>query len=50
MKTPLGHNRTNGAVYSKIKKKGTSKLRSLLPFRYSIVIPHANTKDVKAKF
>ena len=30
----LGHNRTNGAVYSK-----TSKLRTGLHFRYSIVIP-----------
>ena len=31
---PLGHNRTNGAVYSKI----TSKLRSALHISYSIVI------------
>ena len=34
-KIPLGHNRTNGAVYS----KSTSKLRSALHFRYSKVIP-----------
>ena len=34
-KTPLGHNRTNGAVYSKI----TLNLRSALHFRCSIVIP-----------
>ena len=33
-KIPLGHNRTNGAVYSK-----TSKLRFALHFRYSIVTP-----------
>ena len=34
-KIPLGHNRTNGAVYS----KSISKLRSALHIRYSIVIP-----------
>ena len=34
-KIPLGHNRTNGAVYS----KSTSKLRSALHIRYSIVTP-----------
>ena len=33
-KIPLGHNRANGAVYS----KATSKLRSALRIRYSIVI------------
>ena len=33
-KIPLGHNRTNGSVYS----KSTSKLGSALHFRYSIVI------------
>ena len=35
-KIPLGHNRTNGAVYP----KSTSKLRSALHIRYSIVTPH----------
>ena len=34
-KIPLGHNRTNGAVYSKIY----FKVRSALHFRNSIVIP-----------
>ena len=34
-KIPLGHNRINGAVYSKF----TSKLRSALHSRYSKVIP-----------
>ena len=34
----LGHNSTNGAVYSKT----TSKLRSALHFRYSIVKSHAS--------
>ena len=34
IKLPLGHNRINGAVYS----KSTSKLRSALHFSYSIVI------------
>ena len=42
-KIPLGHNRTNGAF----TPKSTSKLRSALHIRYSIVIPrfisHANT-------
>ena len=33
-KIPLGHNRTNGAIYP----KSTSKLRSALHIRYSIVI------------
>ena len=35
-KIPLGHNRTNGAPFT---PKSTSKLRSALYFRYSIVIP-----------
>ena len=35
IKIPIGHNRTNGAF----TPKSTSKLRSALPFRYSIVIP-----------
>ena len=34
IKIPLGHNRTNGAVYPKIN----FKLRSALHFSYSIVI------------
>ena len=45
IKIPLGHNRTNGAVYSKINLAGEVsvffnfiKLRSALYFSYSIVI------------
>ena len=38
-KIPLGHNRTNGEVYSKIN----FKVEIALHFRYSIVIPRANT-------
>ena len=34
-KIPFSHNRTDGAVTS----KSTSKLRSAMHFRYSIVIP-----------
>ena len=34
-KIPLGHNRTNGAVYSKIY----FKVENALHIRYSIVIP-----------
>ena len=34
-KIPLGHNRTNGAF----TPKSTSKLRSALHIRYSIVMP-----------
>ena len=36
-KIPLGHNRTNGAVYSK------NNLRSALHFRYSIVTKSSHT-------
>ena len=39
-KIPLGHNRTNGAVYSKIYFK---KIKSALHIRYSVVISRANT-------
>ena len=35
IKIPLGHNRTNGDVFT---PKSTSKLRSALHFSYSIVI------------
>ena len=37
IKIPLGHNRTYGAVYSKIIEYSTSKLRST-QHKYSIVI------------
>ena len=46
-KIPLGHNCTNGAVYT---PKSTSKLRSALHIRYSKVIPRfisrANTAQL----
>ena len=45
-KIPLGHNRTNGAVYS----KSTSKLRSALHVRYSIVIPRFISRANTAQF
>ena len=45
-KIPLGHNRTNGAVYS----KSTSKLRSALHIKYSIVITPFISRATTAQF
>ena len=46
-KIPLGHNRTNGAV--NCTPKSTSKLRSVLHVRYSIVIPRFISRAITAQ-